>query len=67
MNRKDLLALTVDDLVVLSNRGLVKRASKELESGELSFELSEDDTGTVIIHWSDDIECVLPANNTVEQ
>jgi len=65
MPRQDLLALTLDDLVVLSNRGLVKRASKELETGELSFELIEDDAGTVTLQWSDDIQCVLPGNSTV--
>jgi hypothetical protein len=65
MPRPDLLALTLDDLVVLSNRGLVKRASKELETGELSFELIEDDAGTVTLQWSDDIQCVLPGNSTV--
>jgi hypothetical protein len=66
MPRLNLLALTIDDLVVLSNRGLVKRASKELASNELSYELIEDDTGTVTIQWSDQIKCVLPGNSTVK-
>jgi hypothetical protein len=66
MPRPDLLALTIDDLVVLSNRGLVKRASKELASNKLSYELIEDDTGTVTIQWSDQIKCVLPGNSTVK-
>jgi hypothetical protein len=34
MLRQDLIALTTDDLAVLSNRGLVKRALKELEEAE---------------------------------
>lgn len=60
MLRQDLLALTTDDLTVLSNRGLVKRALKELEEGELSYELTQDTQGNVSVRWSD-VECVLPA------
>ena len=34
--RQDLLALTADDLVLLANRGLVKRAQQEVQSAELT-------------------------------
>ncbi|OKH53781.1 hypothetical protein NIES2101_10035 [Calothrix sp. HK-06] len=60
MLRQDLLALTTDDLTVLSNRGLVKRAFKELEEGELSYDITQDAQGNISIRWSD-VECVLPA------
>ena len=36
MPRPDLLALSPDDLAVLTNRGTVKRAQRELESGEVT-------------------------------
>jgi len=61
--RRDLLALTVDDLIILSNRGMVKRAQKEL--GKFTFTLSEEGDGTVTVRWSDGAECVLPAGKTV--
>ncbi len=44
--RADLLALTPDTLAALSNRGLVKRAAKELESGA-GPEVSRAEDGTV--------------------
>jgi hypothetical protein len=61
--RRDLLALTTDDLITLSNRGIVKRAQKELD--KLTFELGEAADGAVIVRWSDGAECVLPADKTV--
>ena len=67
MTRPDLLALKNDDLIVLSNRGLVKRASKELDAGDLSYELTEDEAGNVTIKWSDNIECLIPANTTLNE
>ncbi len=58
--RQDLLALTTDDLAVLSNRGLVKRALKDLDEGSLSYEAVEDLHGNVCLRWSDEVECILP-------
>jgi hypothetical protein len=59
-NRHDLLALTLDDLALLANRGLAKRAQQEIEAGELTYELDEDAQGSVTVRWSDGIKCVLP-------
>src|SRR5690349_18267458 len=64
MPRADLLALTPDDLAALTNRGTVKRAARELDSGEATFKLSETDAGEVTVEWSDDARCVLPAGKT---
>ncbi len=61
--RHDLLALTPDDLITLSNRGLVKRAQKEL--GEVSFTLEESPEGRVDVQWADEIHCTLPAGKTL--
>ena len=65
MPRTDLLSLTADDLTVLTNRGAVKRAHKELEAGEPSCQISDDDNGEVIVAWSDGITCRFPAGRTV--
>src|SRR5947208_15009714 len=65
MPRPDLLALSPDDLAVLTNRGTVKRAQRELESGEVRGELSESPDGEVSARWSDGVECRLPAGKVV--
>jgi hypothetical protein len=65
--RQDLLALTIDDLITLSNRGLVKRAQQELKSIELVGEIIEDKLGNLTIDWSDEICCKLPAQITLSQ
>ncbi len=65
--RQDLLLLTSDDLVTLSNRGIVKRAQQEMQSLELQAEFQEDAVGNVVAHWSDEICCTLPANVTISQ
>jgi hypothetical protein len=67
MARQDLLALTTDDLITLANAGLVKRAQKEIESGDLTYTLVEDQAGTVEVNWSDSIRCVLPGGATLRQ
>src|SRR5215468_6954406 len=64
MPRADLLALTSDDLAALTNRGTVKRAARELESGEVTFKLRESDAGEVTVEWSDEARCVIPAGKT---
>jgi hypothetical protein len=63
--RPDLLALTIDDLITLSNRGLVKRAQQELQSIDLTGEIVEDEAGNITANWSDEICCQLPANTTL--
>jgi hypothetical protein len=65
--RQDLLLLTGDDLVTLSNRGIVKRAQQELQSQELQVEFQEDSAGNVEVKWSDNVCCQLPASVTIAQ
>jgi hypothetical protein len=65
--RQDLLLLTSDDLVTLSNRGIVKRAQQESQSPELRAEFQEDAVGNVEVKWSDGVCCKLPANLTIAQ
>lgn len=64
MSRTDLLALDTEALVVLANRGIVKRAQAEVESGALTFEISEEE-GALKVRWSDDVECVVPAGKSL--
>jgi hypothetical protein len=59
--RADLLALTSDDLASFSNRGLTRRAEQEASTGTLSCTIAEGSDGTVTVHWSDNVECRLPA------
>jgi hypothetical protein len=65
--RQDLLTLTIDDLIALSNRGLVKRAQQELQLPDLTAEMAEDDTGNVQVQWSDQVCCTLAAQTTLGQ
>src|SRR6187399_3212284 len=58
MSRADLRALTPDALAALSNRGLVKRAQKELEAGQVPT-LEELPDGTVVGRFGD-VETRLP-------
>ncbi|PLW73934.1 hypothetical protein C0036_04600, partial [Streptomyces sp. DJ] len=58
--RTDLLALTPDTLAALANRGLVKRAVKELDAGA-GPDVSDDGDGTVRGRFPDGTEAVLPA------
>lgn len=59
--RTDLLALTTDDLTLIANRGLVKRAQAELQAGELLYTIAEDEQGNLTIGWSDETTCRIPA------
>ena len=67
MERPDLKALTADDLAALANRGLVKRAQREAESGELTAQWQESEDGTVRAEWSDGVTSTLPGGKTVKE
>ncbi len=64
--RTDLLALTSEDLTLLANRGLIKRATREMASGKVTFELQEQEGGAVAVRWSDGVECSFPAGGVFE-
>lgn len=57
--RADLLALTPDTLAALANRGLVKRATKELDAGTAPALTTGPDT-TVSARFDDGTTAVLP-------
>ncbi|GIJ44162.1 hypothetical protein Val02_10480 [Virgisporangium aliadipatigenens] len=61
--RPDLLALTPETLAALTNRGLVKRATKEVAAAppELSEESAGESLGTVVAAFPDGPVATLPA------
>ncbi len=65
--RADLLALTEDDLSVLSNRGTVKRALKELEAANPQCAWEEQADGTLVAAWSDGTQCRFPAGKPIQE
>lgn len=67
MPRQDLLALTLDDLAALTNRGTVKRAQRELDGVEATCQLQESDGGEIVVKWSDNALCTFPAGKTVAE
>ena len=65
--RTDLLALTIDDLIVLSNRGLVNRSQKDLSSGAFTASIDTEEDGTVRLTWSDGVLCELPSQRSIAE
>ncbi|KQV13205.1 MULTISPECIES: hypothetical protein [unclassified Kitasatospora] len=59
MSRTDLLALDLDTLAALTNRGLVKRAARELDAGQ-GPTVSVGADGTLHARFPDGTETVLP-------
>ena len=65
--RQDLLLLTEDDLATISNRGTVKRCTRELEKAQVSVEIEElDAQGGLKFDWSDDVSCTFLADVVVK-
>ncbi|MFB4314254.1 hypothetical protein [Actinomadura sp. 21ATH] len=65
MTRTDLLALTPDSLASLANRGLVKRAAKDLDAGNVP-EVAVMDDGTVTGAFADGVATTLPGGGGLE-
>lgn len=65
MTRPDLLALTPDALAALANRGLVKRAVKELDAGVVPA-LDTDPAGAVQGKFPDGTTTTLPPGTTLD-
>lgn len=66
MDRADLLALTPDDLAMLTNRGAVKRAVRELAAGVPAVRIHEGEDGTVTADAGDGTAVTLPAGRPLE-
>lgn len=65
MKRTDLLTLTPQALISLANRGLVKRATREVEAGRAPVP-SLDADGTVHGDFGDGVAAALPAGTGLE-
>ncbi|GAA4010741.1 hypothetical protein GCM10022247_36230 [Allokutzneria multivorans] len=65
MTRADLLALTPEALAALANRGLVKRAAKELDTG-VTPALTVADDGTVLGGFPDGARVTLTIHSGLE-
>lgn len=63
--RTDLLALTADGLAALTNRGLVKRAAKELDAAPPAVGSEPD--GAVRVDFADGVTARLPAGVGLEK
>ncbi|AOS64163.1 hypothetical protein [Actinoalloteichus hymeniacidonis] len=59
MTRSDLLALSSEALASLANRGLVKRATKDLDAGTFP-QITVEDDGTVVGVFPDGAHAALP-------
>lgn len=66
MIRRDLLSLEEDDLAALSNRGNVNRARRELERGDLTYQMNVigDD---LQFTWSDPVTCTIFSEHPLTQ
>ncbi len=66
LKRVDLLSLSLHDLELLTNRGTVKRASRELTEREVTFEIDETENLDVNCKWSDEQTCRFSGTGTVK-
>lgn len=66
MGRADLLALSDDTLAALANRGIVKRAAREVAQGK-GPEVAEAGDGTVTGRFADGTEVALAPGATLER
>lgn len=64
--RQDLLVLTEEDLATISNRGTVKRATKELDKGTITVDIEELEGDGLRFVWSDEVVCEFAENVVVK-
>ena len=64
--RNDLLTLTPDDLAALTNRGILKRAQRELDDAEVTGTVAEDAAGALAVTWSDGPFCTIAAGGALK-
>lgn len=65
--RTDLLALSVEDLAALANRGLLKRAEREVQSDPPPYTLRTQSDGTIEVVWTDGAICTLPPATPLDE
>lgn len=64
--RQDILSLSLQELEVLTSKGTVNRALKDIESGAKG-KWKETEDGNVEVVWEDSVICVLPGSVPIQE
>ncbi|EMY13746.1 hypothetical protein LEP1GSC043_1937 [Leptospira weilii str. Ecochallenge] len=63
--RKDILSLSLQELEILTSKGTVSRAVKEVES-DIQGEWKETQDGNTEVVWEDSVTCILPEAASIQ-
>ncbi|EMO23618.1 hypothetical protein LEP1GSC168_0837 [Leptospira santarosai str. HAI134] len=64
--RQDILSLSLQELEILTSKGTVNRALKDIESG-IKSEWKETENGNIEVVWEDSVVCVLPESVSIQE
>lgn len=64
--RQDILSLTLQELEVLTSKGTVNRALKDIETGTRG-NWKETEDGRIEVDWEDSVTCVLPGSASIQE
>ncbi|AXR64622.1 hypothetical protein [Leptospira mayottensis] len=64
--RQDILSLSLQELEILTSKGTVNRALKDIESG-IKGEWKETEDGNIEVVWEDSVVCVLPGSVLIQE
>ncbi|KON77170.1 hypothetical protein [Leptospira kirschneri] len=64
--RQDILSLSLQELEVLTSKGTVNRALKDIESGTKG-EWKETENGSIEVVWEDSVTCILPGSVPIQE
>ncbi|EKR00716.1 hypothetical protein IQA49_13590 [Leptospira borgpetersenii serovar Ballum] len=64
--RQDVLSLSLQELEILTSKGTVNRALKDIESG-IKGEWKETEDGNIEVVWEDSVVCVLPGSLPIQE
>lgn len=64
--RQDILSLSLQELEILTSKGTVNRAIKDVESG-IKGEWKETEDGDVQVVWEDSTTCILPGSVSIQE
>ncbi|WP_082281715.1 hypothetical protein [Leptospira kirschneri] len=64
--RQDILSLSLQELEVLTSKGTVNRALKDIEFGTKG-EWKETENGSIEVVWEDSVTCILPGSVPIQE
>ncbi len=64
--RQDILSLSLQELEVLTSKGTVNRALKDIESGTKG-EWKETENGSIEVVWEDSVTCILSGSVPIQE